>query len=1321
MPRRSTAFATRSARCVNTRFTRRANVVSPCACASSRGAARRAVAYLTSRARGLRLLCLSATRRTGGGARGAARIAPSATSSSASTSSRSGAGRRGTTSSAPATPPGWARAAGAGLKSALERAGGYGGDFATVLASLRRANRADVVFSTVDTVGIPLMLLQAAGRVRPPLVYVAIGLPERLARLRSERMRRLYARALASWLPSLAYSEHEAAELRRWLESHGESTRVEFVPFGVDERAFAPSLEQPAVDVVSVGADPHRDVELLLAVAAEMPSRSFRIVTTRDRARALGVAAGERRDRDRPPVRRRCGAGSRRRASSRSPCSRTATRARPRCCSRRWRSPSRSSYRGRRRSRAATASSTARTAGSSSPGDAERSSARWATCSETSGTRARSARRARATVEASSPGIATSIGSRRSSRDSRRVALRPAAAYVSWIVASCARAHRNRARRPGVRHRPGVPTWGTALEQRPGRLPEHRGAHAGRRPPLRGRDRQQGSALLLRARGRALDRRLEGACCARRHLARAAALSFALLCASSSAARAVVAGFLMYPLALTASWYEPGLTMLGGLALAPLVGWLWLAGSFAPPGRRSPSCALQDHGRGSWPSLRCGSAAVGRPSGSRLRHVDPSSGGSCRRRRRVAVAFLAVRGELGATSRCSRSTSAIRMRSPRPQGAPADVASHFAVIREFFLQSGTMAVAARACSLVVLVGAAVARVAQGRAGIQGSRRRRRDDARGARHARPHRDLDSITCRCWRYPAALIAMVLIVATATIARTRPGIAVAAVLVAFALWASASTRRMAGSGRRGGEREQRRRGSARAARDALPPAGDRVPYMVFGSNSENAHAVFIDGAFDLECRWFHLYPNNVRGALRRDARLRGGEEAGARARDARLLRAARRTSRHGRASSRARACFLESEYVKVADQDMFQVWKREAPTDSARCATRDRCAVGRLFSVGSTELDWRRSRRGERDLALFHEFEPPPAGGGHQFLRALVHELESRGLDGRAEPDLGSDARLSVQLLQLRLRATTPVRSPRLPDGAPRRRPDRRVSRIRRWNRRADRGDQRASSRTRPSLQSRYSLEKHGELGIELRDPVVISNAVDPAIFHPPNAREPLGGRPLRVIASSWSQNPRKGAERSRGSTATSTRSASSSRSSGSRRSRSSASGTIGPLTRTASRELLREHDVYLAASRDDPCSNALLEALACGLPAVVSRQRRTPGARRATAACRSASRGGSRRYSSDSSPRLDGYRAGIVVPSITEVADRYLEVLGRRRGASLESRPVPNYAHAPSRRCASVSTVARPRRRLARARRPLRVGRVDAGDAGSARRR
>ena len=38
----------------------------------------------------------------------------------------------------------------------------------------------------------------------------------------------------------------------------------------------------------------------------------------------------------------------------------------------------------------------------------------------------------------------------------------------------------------------------------------------------------------------------------------------------------------------------------------------------------------------------------------------------------------------------------------------------------------------------------------------------------------------------------------------------------------------------------------------------------------------------------------------------------------------------------------------------------------------------------------------------------------------------------------------------------------------------------------------------------LQSRFSLEKHRELGPRPREPVVIPNAVDPAIFYPAGDR-------------------------------------------------------------------------------------------------------------------------------------------------------------------------------------------------------------------------
>jgi glycosyltransferase involved in cell wall biosynthesis len=186
----------------------------------------------------------------------------------------------------PGRSPLWARAADRAINRGLYAMGGYGGDFASVLTSLSLANAADVVLSTVDTVGLPLVLLKRAGLVRRPVVYTSIGLPERLVQLRGKPMRRLYQAALRGAAAILAYSEHEAQWLRDWLGSGGPP--VVFLPFAVDVDAFRPDSARTAeTDVVSVGADPRRDFDLLVEVASRHPELSFRIVATAERARLL--------------------------------------------------------------------------------------------------------------------------------------------------------------------------------------------------------------------------------------------------------------------------------------------------------------------------------------------------------------------------------------------------------------------------------------------------------------------------------------------------------------------------------------------------------------------------------------------------------------------------------------------------------------------------------------------------------------------------------------------------------------------------------------------------------------------------------------------------------------------------------------------------------------------------------------------------------------------------------------------------------------------------------------------------------------------------
>jgi glycosyltransferase involved in cell wall biosynthesis len=318
-------------------------------------------------------------------------------------------------------------------------------------------------------------------------------------------------------------------------------------------------------------------------------------------------------------------------------------------------------------------------------------------------------------------------------------------------------------------------------------------------------------------------------------------------------------------------------------------------------------------------------------------------------------------------------------------------------------------------------------------------------------------------------------------------------------------------------------------------------------------------------------------------------------------------------------------------------------------------------------TTEFDRARTRRSGRDLALFHEFEPAPAGGGHQFLRALVSELERRGLEiernrisGKTPACLFNSFNFESSRLRRFARADCRmVHRVDGPIGAYRGFDDGTDARLQEVN---------AELAHATVLQSRYSLVKHGELGIELRRPVVIANTVDPTIFHPPpDRREPLDGRALRVIASSWSQNPRKGGEILAWLDREVDRSRVSITFVGQTQERFERVRHVSPVDSSGVASLLREHDVYLAASRDDPCSNALLEALACGLPAAYLDSGGHPELVGA---------GGLPFREPEELPDvferlaadLDGFREKIAIPSLADVADAYLAVLALADGTS-----------------------------------------------------
>jgi len=312
----------------------------------------------------------------------------------------------------------------------------------------------------------------------------------------------------------------------------------------------------------------------------------------------------------------------------------------------------------------------------------------------------------------------------------------------------------------------------------------------------------------------------------------------------------------------------------------------------------------------------------------------------------------------------------------------------------------------------------------------------------------------------------------------------------------------------------------------------------------------------------------------------------------------------------------------------------------------------------------VDWLRSRRGGADLALFHEFAPPPTGGGHQFLRALVRELGERGIEiesnrlsAKTPACLFNSFNFDfVRLRRFARRDATMVHRVDGPIGAYRGFDDGSDRRIAEVNH---------SLADTTVLQSRYSLEKHLELGLELRNSVVIRNAVDPSIFHPPETRDPLDGRKVRLVAASWSDNRRKGAETLEWLDRNLDRTRYELTFVGRAPVRFEQVRAVGPVGSVEVADLFRSQDLYVAPSRDDPCSNALLEALACGLPAAFLESGGHPEL---------VGEGGLPFRADEELPEvldrlvegIEMRRAAISIPAITDVATRYLEVLGLSLG-------------------------------------------------------
>lgn len=298
---------------------------------------------------------------------------------------------------------------------------------------------------------------------------------------------------------------------------------------------------------------------------------------------------------------------------------------------------------------------------------------------------------------------------------------------------------------------------------------------------------------------------------------------------------------------------------------------------------------------------------------------------------------------------------------------------------------------------------------------------------------------------------------------------------------------------------------------------------------------------------------------------------------------------------------------------------------------------------------------------EIAIFHQFQKPPYGGGNQFLLALMKELKSQGIDigtNNIGPKTKTVMFNSFEFDKPKLEKLWQKYRPRMiqrlagPIGIYRG-TDTAIDReIWMWNKQfAD----------ATIFISDFSYKKYLELGLVGKEPHTILNASDPAIFNRKDKiAAPHGERKVRLIATAWSNNPRKGGPILAWLDEHLDHSKYELTFVGRTKAQFKGAKLIDPVPSEELARILKEHDIYIAPSEDDPCSNALVEALTCGLPV----------AYRVSGGHPELVKGGGEGWTDEASlliaidkiaNNLPAYQEKIKANTLSEVAHQYLQVL------------------------------------------------------------
>ena len=254
---------------------------------------------------------------------------------------------------------------------------------------------------------------------------------------------------------------------------------------------------------------------------------------------------------------------------------------------------------------------------------------------------------------------------------------------------------------------------------------------------------------------------------------------------------------------------------------------------------------------------------------------------------------------------------------------------------------------------------------------------------------------------------------------------------------------------------------------------------------------------------------------------------------------------------------------------------------------------------------QLFFKRRLFGQHDLltvSMWHEFHKPPYGGGNQFFLALKKAFEDRGLlvvnnilSPLVDIHICNSAWFDVDRFE-RLSRKFPIKMIHRIDGP--------VGLYRGDGMEEDEKIHRLNKQFASATvyQSGYCRDKSRELGLEAVRPVIISNSVNEDVFHDRNRISYSPDRKIKLISAAWSDNPLKGGPLFKWLDEHLDWNRFEYTFVGRVKQEFKNINHIPPQDSENLASILRQHDIFISGSRHEPCSNALLEGLSCGLPAL-----------------------------------------------------------------------------------------------------------------------